>query len=585
MQLQLFSTEYPMIRIFSMARRAGDGDRAGQTYLWWAFAATLLTFLCCAHLFVVLSFIAGRSITPEVAPAAFVIAVLVIDRWLRRDGAHPRQRGIIYLGSAAVVAGACLLAGLFYDMSWDGLWYHQTAVYQMAHGWNPVKDPMHAFTPHLQDWVRHYAKGPWYIALTLYSTTGSIEMAKATPWIALVAAFAAGFALMQDLGLSRFRGALIALLVAANPVTVFELPSYLVDGLMISFLACFVAALVQWFRKPVPLITWLLVVSTVLTINAKQTGLVYLCFAVAAGGVYLLLERRTLIARYAVLMSGLVIVGCAAFGYNPYVTNTIHRGHPFYPMLGTAAYPSLAQQGDDPIEKWETPHNMMGRSRFVRLGYALFGRPGAQPYYPGEDARLMVPGDVGPSDFAIYYFHDVRIAGFGPLFSVAFILALILVGIAITRRAVPPAVVIILAGAIVCSLLVSEHTWWARYGPQLWWFPLLALFTGLIDGAGRAARTLAWLLAIVILVDLLPIAAVHFGWEVQATRTTHQQLEMLRGKEGIEADMQYFGEPFGERMKHAGVTFTAVQKLPCAQPMELMSVSPGYPCAVRVCFK
>ena len=50
------------------------------------------------------------------------------------------------------------------------------------------------------------------------------------------------------------------------------------------------------------------------------------------------------------------------------------------------------------------------RSRFFRLAYALFGRPGAQPFYPGVDASLMLPFDVGPGDFAIYYFHDVRIA-------------------------------------------------------------------------------------------------------------------------------------------------------------------------------
>jgi len=439
------------------------------------------------------------------------------------------------------------------------------------------------FTPHLQDWVRHYAKGPWYIALTLYSTTGNIEMAKAAPWISLVAAFAAVFAASVDLGLSRPKSILIAVLVACNPVVVFELPSFLVDGMMISFLTCFVAALVQWFRKPVPLILWILLVSAVLCINAKQTGLVYLCFAVAAGGVYVILRRRELLARYAVLSSVMLILGTVGFGYNPYVTNTIHRGHPFYPVLGTAAYPSLAQQGEDPIEKWETPHNMMGRSRFVRLGYALFGRPGAQPYYPGEDARLMVPFDVGAADFGIYYFHDVRISGFGPLFSGAFIIGLVVLGIALARHTVPPEVVLIIAGTVIASLLVSEHTWWARYGPQLWWIPLLALFTGFVDGAGRAARSLAWLLAVVLIVDLVPIVAVHFDWEVNATRTTNEQLRMLRGKNGIEADLQYFGEPFGERMKNAGVVFTPVQKLRCAAPMELMSVSPGYPCAVRVC--
>ncbi len=57
----------------------------------------------------------------------------------------------------------------------------------------------------------------------------------------------------------------------------------------------------------------------------------------------------------------------------------------------------------------------------------------------------------------------------------------------------------------------------------------------------------------------------------------------LRGKNNVDVDFRYFGEPFGERLKTAGVRFRPVQALECATPIELMSVSPGYPEAVRVC--
>jgi hypothetical protein len=571
--------------IFARTRHADPLPRAGETLFAWAFAAALLTFLCLAQFFVLLSFVAGRSVTPEVAPAAFVFAALLIDRHLRKGGAAPRQRMVFHAAAGGVIVLACFVAGMFFDMSWDGLWYHQTAVYQMAHGWNPVRDPMHAFTPHLQDWVRHYAKGPWFVALTLYSTTGSIEMAKAAPWIVLIATAAAVYAAASDAGMSRLRSVLIAALVACNPVVLFELPSFLVDGLMISFLACFVAALIQWFRKPVPLILWVLLVSAILCINAKQTGLVYLCFAMTAGAAYVLMRRRELIWRFIVWNGAMLLAGTLALGYNPYVTNTMHRGHPFYPMLGTAQYPGLAQQGEDPIEKWETPHNMMGQNRFFRLGYAIFGRPGAQPYHPGENASLMVPFDAGPADFAIYYFHDVRISGFGPLFSGALLLSVVILGMMLFRRTLLNTMVLVAGGAIIGSLLISEHTWWARYGPQLWWIPVLSLVAVFVEEHGRLLRTLAWVLVCILVINVVPIAAVHFQWEVAATRTTHEQLQMLKGKTDIKADMQYFGEPFGERMKAAGVAFTPVDRLPCAQPMEVMSVSPGYPCAVRVCFE
>ena len=128
-------------------------------------------------------------------------------------------------------------------------------------------------------------------------------------------------------------------------------------------------------------------------------------------------------------------MGVLIFGWNPYVTNTINRGNPFYPMLGSSAYPSLSAMGQDPIELYETPHNMMGKNRFIRLAYAVFGRPGAQPYFPGQNAVLMLPFDIGWKDFQLYYFHDVRISGFGPLFSGVLILSIILLLIILFQKA------------------------------------------------------------------------------------------------------------------------------------------------------
>jgi hypothetical protein len=60
-------------------------------------------------------------------------------------------------------------------------------------------------------------------------------------------------------------------------------------------------------------------------------------------------------------------------------------------------------------------------------------------------------------------------------------------------------------------------------------------------------------------------------------------MAFLRAQESVEVDFAYFGESFGERLRAAGVSFRAVQRLQGDHPMELMSVAPGYPGAVRVC--
>jgi hypothetical protein len=135
------------------------------------------------------------------------------------------------------------------------------------------------------------------------------------------------------------------------------------------------------------------------------------------------------------------------------------------------------------------------------------------------------------------------------------------------------------------SLLAGIHTWWARYGPQLWWLPIIAVIAGLAVPGWRAVRWSAWSLAALLLVNAILVGVAHFQWEFAATRTTQEQLAFLRQQEEVEVDLQYFGEPFGERLRAAGVQFRATNRLQGDHPMELMSVAPGYPGGVRACFR
>jgi hypothetical protein len=550
----------------------------------WSIAAILLMSFCLTHFVVLIYFVFNCHVSPIVAPIALLLSLLAGSWLARREGLIGWQCMTPALIVITVVGASLFLASQFFDMSWDGLWYHQTAVYQMSHGWNPLYDPLHNFAPHLQDWLRYYAKGPWYIALALFETTGNIEIAKAAPWMALAASFFAVFAVSIDFGIRRHRALLIAALVSLNPVVTCQCASYLVDGLLVSFLACFVAAMFRWFRRPSLLAVVIATASAILSINAKLTGLVYLCFFCAAGGIYILIKRRDLLWRYTTIQFVSILAGMVVFGFNPYVTNTIYRGHPFYPMLGTAAYPSLSESGQDPIERFETPHNMVGRSRFVRFAYAIFGRPGSQPFFEGENANLMWPFDVGWKDFDIFYFHEVRISGFGPLFSGALIFSLFLFGMVLFRPTISREVIILFIGVIILSVLISKHTWWARYGPQLWWLPIIAVAAGFISG-WRPARWTAYVLTAILLVNAVLVGVAHFRWEREATRTTYEQMALLRQNGEVDVDFQYFREPFGERLRAAGVTFRAVRVLQCDNPMELMSVAPGYPGAVRVCIQ
>ena len=90
-------------------------------------------------------------------------------------------------------------------------------------------------------------------------------------------------------------------------------------------------------------------------------------------------------------------------------------------------------------------------------------------------------------------------------------------------------------------------------------------------------------LATLLLVNAALVGVAHFRWEFQSTRTTREQLAFLRQKGEVEVDFEYFVEPFGERLRAAGVAFHPSRRLHCDHPMELMSVATGYPGVVRAC--
>ena len=271
--------------------------------LCWSIVGNLLGFLFLTQLAVVLLFTVDLKVNPFVAPVAFAGSLAGGYWFAKREGLTKKYLVVSLIISFVITIISLFVANAFYDLSWDGLWYHQTAVYQMSNGWNPIYEPLHNFTPHLQTWLRFYAKGPWYVDLALFETTQNIEMAKAAAIITFPLTFLAGFALMIELGLKKLNAAIVAALIILNPVITCELVSYLVDGLMISSLFISIAAMIRWFRKPSLLLILIAIMSAVLCINSKFTGLVYLCFFVAAGGIYILIKERKRFLKYIIIYS------------------------------------------------------------------------------------------------------------------------------------------------------------------------------------------------------------------------------------------------------------------------------------------
>ncbi len=547
----------------------------------WTCVAILLGFLVLSHLGVMLCFLTSHRALPWVIPVSLLLALWIGNRLGRSQGLLGKER-LIPLGvSLGLTIVSVIISVQFYGLSWDGQWYHQPAIYFMVEGWNPLSSPMHSFPDDIHLWIRHYAKGSWYPAAAMMSTTGIIESGMFVTWLALGAAFMAILAACLDFGIKRGRAITLSALVALNPVAVVQMVTFMVDGLMICYLAIYGAVLWRCIRQANKSTLYVGLCAVILCINAKLTGLVFLCFVTAGFGCYCLWRRRDLLVRFIALNLGAILLAVLAFGYNPYVTNTLHRHHPFYPCLGTEAYPSLTAQGREGIELYETPKNMLEKNRVMRHAMALFGQPGNQPYNDGPDALPMWPFAVPLKKLWVYSTHEARVAGFGPFFSGGLILSLLLaVVLLITSKA--RWYLLLAYGTIIASLLVSLHTWWPRYGPQMWWIPILPIFICFWQGQCSLLVKAAWVLTCILLINALAVGVIHMKWEIMATRTLQRQFTELRDNDHeIEVCFMWFGETFSRRLKDWDIPYREVPRREVRESPDLMSVVAGYPGRVQ----
>jgi hypothetical protein len=253
------------------------------------------------------SLAAGRVGFAFVAPMPLV-AALPGAFWLaRREGLQGRMCWYPAALTLVLLALSLLLAAFFYDFSWDGQWYHQLGIIRIARDWNPVSDPMRSFADspnqlHSQLYLRHYAKGPWYAAATIFAATGRIEWGKCINWFILMAAFLGTLAACLSGGLRRSRALAIAAVVAINPVAISEVTTFMVDGVMASSLTLAVVATVSALRQPRPATIVTGVAASIVCINSKFNGLIYLCFLLAAAVLWCL--QSTPIAGATCMRSG-----------------------------------------------------------------------------------------------------------------------------------------------------------------------------------------------------------------------------------------------------------------------------------------
>jgi hypothetical protein len=465
-----------------------------------AFAATpgsvqllrdLLLLLPVVNLAIVLSsLVLGGSVSALHTVLSIGIAGVLASRWQNEKSIRSiLVGGFLFALSCSMAVRAAIF---MVDMEYDSRSYHGPAVIALADGWNPLRQPhVCAWSPEhcppTHVLIDHYPKAQWYLSAGIYRLVGNIDAGKSMNVLLVILAFIVSYEFaIQVLKGRRGASLLAAAVIAANPVALAQMFCGYVDGLLASSFTVYAVLLADslFFRDRGKLVRAALIVPYL--VNLKFTGLVFaLTFTV---GIVLLfvLTRRTF-PRSLVVISGLsLLVSVGLFGFNPYITNALEKGNPFFPA-------HQPRTGVDVLDN-QAEIGFLKRNRFEKFAIAQFSVP-----EPHEDtyrpvlAAPLVRWDVAPTV-------DLRFSGFGPVFSAVLIVALLQLLVAGDTK------LRILGLLVLVTVFSTDAGWWARLAPQTWLAVCLLQLAVAARPTAGPGRRIAWAVMVLMLCNAALVA-------------------------------------------------------------------------------
>ncbi len=489
---------------------------------------------------------------------AFSLAFIGAARWK-----SARLRGMLgaFLGIAVMVCIAYGLAVHFLDVTWDGQGYHQSAILELAGGWDPVTTYAKTGSDRLLKYSNFYSKGPWVCAASMFRLTGNIETGKLFNLLLMMSSFLLSLFVLLEFKWTRRFALPLALLAALNPVSVCQMFSFLVDGQLASLIVIGISLGLLFLLEESVLIDAGFFSVMVLCFNVKFNGTAYM--GIVVGLLFLgagLFHRRYLTRRRFRVTVYAGIVAVFIVGFNPYVTNLAGFGNPFHPILGTHKVDVL---------KLQRPTDFVEANRFTKLYRSLFSRSDNPQFMFLQSSKPKNPFTCSKTEFRWFVQSSLRVGGFGPLFGGVLIVSILaFLGMLLLYRKERPEMMLFVAG-ILLSVIINPDSWWARLAPQLWLLPLIIcvyLFS--------LEKTIASGFAAVILsILLINIAGVSWSYTTQYSEVNRKLKEQLISLEHVPIIVHPgLFKSVRNRLKQFHIPFTEVdnwRRLPCRSPERL----------------
>ncbi|ENH9680804.1 hypothetical protein ABW306_004333, partial [Enterobacter asburiae] len=289
------------------------------------------------------------------------------------------------------------------------------------------------------------------------------------------------------IGSNKAASILVGILLLASPVLVQQSFSFYVDA-TIGFLGMIcIFSSVMFARGRRIIDGCVLILASSAVINIKFSGFLYVAIAFFYIGVYSLSSIKK-VTKTFVMFFCFLILGVGIIGNNPYIMNLKNNKNIFYPLFGPGAADIVTPQ---------SPRNFPALNRFEKLFISTFSKSENITQSSLALPELKIPAVIYNNEINNLSSEDLRISGFGPLFSIALILSIILF---IYKRGINREVIAALS-LIALSTILNPEAWWARYAPQIYAIPVISILSIKRDESLFKSSTLVNLTMIYLIIN------------------------------------------------------------------------------------
>ncbi len=407
-----------------------------------------------------------------------------------------------------------------YDTSYDGNWYHMDAVYNLARGWIPAYQTLSPEQTSYCDLnLNHFPKLSWIFGAQLYVSTGLVEAGKCgTLLLTISCLFVGQFAAGQIVKLSGWSQWAIGILLAINPIQLLSIFSFCNDGQLAALFSISLVLMLMFVKSENMVFLYLALLALALLANLKFTSAAYAGILTLSFFIYFAYQKILQAKRLMILFFLWGLVAFGILGFNPYVTNTLQKGNPLYPIFGTSEKLVDIKQ--------VYPANFLNMNWFQKFYNGIFAKPTWNRYPDESHVKIL----FSHTKLNTYTGGIPDLAGFGPM--IPEILVILIPVFLISCFFVSSRVlkftlaVLILLGF---SILINPEAWLLRYVPQFW---LLILGMLCLVWTQPILKYVAWILALALLLNSYIMEREYVEANRQRTADLNTQFGLIKQQAG-----------------------------------------------------